>query len=265
MKKKMGKAEIIVPVIACIIACIFIGLFIYMFFSPKVVLIVTPQYNEETSKDKNVLQAFDNSTLENDFKTYFWWYNTLHETGHMLKAANGDSIKITGAEEEQWANDFAYAYWSRYGEEDRLSDLERIVNYATEHVKNDDNYTGDYMEYAKKNWNNPKFNTFNNYGYFQFNSVKESIKNKRELEDVLKDIGITNVTLNDNELVYDELTTDTCNKIVIDAINNIHEWGLKFPEMYHKYSIDPFESYSRYTTKGFYGFYTLTDGNLRDK
>ena len=100
------------------------------------------------------------------------------------------------------------------------------------------------MEYAKKHWNDNNFYTFNNYGYFQFSCGKETFKSKKDLKTVLKEMGITNADLSKNKTVnYKTINKDVCNQILNDAINNIHEWGLSYPNVVHKYTTNPYYSY----------------------
>lgn len=179
---------------------------------------------------------------------YFWWFNVLHEVGHALIEYNG-KIKISRPEEEQLVNDFAYAYWAYYGEEEKLLQVEEIIDYAVAHIQNDEKSDMNYMEYAKKNWNKSSFWKFNNYGYFQFNAGKETFKNKKTLDTVLKEMGITNYTLNNIKLSYDTIDEANCEKILNDAVDNIHKMGLKFPEVRHMYTKDPYYSYFKDTNK----------------
>lgn len=262
-KIKIGKFSTNIGELILIILLI-IGL-ILVFTSPKVALIVTQKYNQGTEdENNNVKIAFGEENTEEKFKLYFWWYNVLHEVGHGLIYYNGNN-NMSGPEKEQLVNDFAYAYWSYYGEQDKLDELEPIINYAVEHIKNDENSNMNYMEYARENWNKESFGTFNNYGYFQFNSVSETFKNKKTLEEVLKEMGITNANLsNTKQLNYEYIDKDTCNKILYDAIDNVHEWGLEFPDTYHKYNTNPYYSYFRASNKFYYSITNLFDKSLSD-
>ncbi len=236
---------------------------ILVYTSPKTALIVTPKYNQETAQDKDVITALGEENTEYNFKLYFWWYNVIHEIGHGVKDHNGNK-NISGAEEEQLVNDFAYAYWSYLGQQDKLDEVEQIINYAVEHVQNDENSNVNYMEYAKSNWNKKTFLTFNNYGYFQFNSVKETFKNKKSLAEVLKEMGVNNANLSNTKMVsYDNIDEQTCDKIINDTIDNIHAWGLKFSNTIHKYSTDAFDSYYRSNRKAYIYMELLFNNKLR--
>ncbi len=262
-KIKIGKFSITISDLVITILCVIFMIAVYT--SPKVALIVTQKYNEGTQEEnKNVQIAFGDKNTEETFKLYFWWYNILHEVGHGLIYYNSDK-DFSGPEEEQLVNDFAYAYWNFYGGQENLDKLEPIINYAVEHVKNDENSDVNYMQYAQKNWENESFYTFNNYGYFQFNSVAETLENKKTLEEVLKEMGIENVELsNGKELEYEIIDKETCDKILYDAIDNVKEWGLEFPTTYHKYTPDPMYSYFQATNKFYYNIIMLLDKTLTD-
>ena len=113
------------------------------------------------------------------------------------------------------------------------------------------------MEFAEENWNKPSFNTFNNYGWFQFSCVKESLKNKKSLEEVLTEMKIKNFKIPEKELLeYNDITEEKSTKIINDAVNNFNEWGLVFPKTYQKFDNDPNANYSR-GAKNILGIYDL--------
>lgn len=244
------------------VACL---LLIFHFSSPKVGLLVTQNYNQGTAEQNNSVKvALGEDNTEEKFKQYFWWYNVLHEVGHGLMSYNSNK-KYNDAEAEQLVNDFAYAYWQYYGNQEELNQVEEIINYAYDHIHNEEGRTMNYMEYAKKNWNKKSFYTFDNYGYFQFSSVKETFKNKKNLETVLNEMGITNAVLSNKKILkYDTLDKETVDNIINDAIDNIHDWGLKFPKVYHKYTTNPYYSYFKPTRKYMYDITVFFDKSLSD-
>ena len=82
------------------------------------------------------------------------------------------------------------------------------------------------------------FFTFNNYGWFQFTSVKKSLENRKTLDEVLYEMGIKEYKLNGNKLlIYETIDEDTSTQIIDDAIDNINAWGLKMPKAIHHFSI----------------------------
>lgn len=253
----IGKLEI---EINTLIFCAVIGIVLIIYcLSPNIYSITTARYGKWSETDNNNVEtALGRENTEGRFLTYFQWYNVVHELGHGILRYNSN-IKLSGAEEEQLVNDFAVAYWLYYGEESKINELKDIVEYASNNIKSSAEEGITYMEFAEKNWNKLSFNTFNNYGWFQFSSVKESLKNGKELKDVLKDMGIENYNLIDSKkLEYPIIDEEVSTQIINDAINNFHEWGLKFPKCYHKFSNNPNSNYSG-NRKNFLGIYNLIE------
>ena len=118
------------------------------------------------------------------YELYFHWYNVIHELGHAIMMFNS-SCELHPVEEEQLVNDFAYAYWKYYGEQEKLKELSSIVNDTickfSVPTCNDESY----IDYAKNVWETEEFFTFNNYGWFQFSSVQAAIANAPNLEQAL--------------------------------------------------------------------------------
>lgn len=240
-----------------IVVPIFILLIICYFLSPKIYLVTTARYGQGTENDnKNVEIALGKENTEERFKLYFQWYNVIHELGHGVLRYNSD-IKISAAEEEQLVNDFAVAYWLHYGEAEKINELENIVEYASNNIKSNAPKGMNHLEYGKKNWSKPSFNTFNNYGWFQFNCVKESLKNKKTLEEVLKEMKIKNFKATKSKLFeYPIITEEVSTKIINDAVNNFHKWNLEFPEVIQFFDDDPNANYSK-PFRNIFGIYNL--------
>lgn len=225
--------------------------------SPNVYLVTTAIYGKGTSEDnKNVEIALGSQDTEKRFLLYFQWYNVIHELGHGVLRYNSD-IKISDAAEEQLVNDFAVAYWLYYGEEEKINELNDIVEYAVDHIDSDVEDGITYMEFAEKNWNKSSFDTFNNYGWFQFSCVKESLSNRKTLEEVLNEMNIKDITVAEQKLLqYPVINEEVSTKIINDAIENFHEWGIEFPKVYHFYNNNPNANYSR-KGKNLFGIYDL--------
>lgn len=214
-------------------------------FLPKVYAVTTARYGNIKEKDMAAVQeSLGTEATEENFLLYFQWYNVVHELGHGVIRYNGNR-KISSVEEEQLANDFAVAYWLTYGDEEMIAQLERVVAYAAEHMKSDAE-DEDYMEFGRKNWKKRSFFTFRNYGWFQFHSTRESLKNRKSLEEVLKNMGVKEFDLPavTQKLSYPTITEEVSTQILSDAADNIRSWGLKFPEVHQKFSNDPNDNYS---------------------
>lgn len=241
---KIGKIEIEVIDIIAILMVILV--FAVYFLSPKRFLITTASYGKGSKKDNALVEkVMGKENPEERFKIYFQWYNVVHELGHGVLHYNSD-LKIDKAKEEQLVNDFAVAYWMYYGETDKLVELADIANYAASQLESPIKDESKYLEYAEKNFNKKEFKTFNNYGWFQFTCVKESVKNMKSLEKVLKEMGIENYKLNKQKtLEYETINEETSGIIIDDAIENFNEWGLYFPKAHQKFSNNPNNNHSR--------------------
>lgn len=251
---KIGKLVIVENPMELIIVAV---LLLITFLSPNIYLITTARYGQGSETDNhNVEIALGQENTEENFLLYFQWFNVLHELGHGVLKYNSN-IKLSNAEEEQLVNDFALAYWLYYGEEDKINKLTEIVDYAATHIESDAENGITYMEFAEKNWYNPSFETFNNYGWFQFNSVKESINKRKSLDEVLKKMGIENITIPEQKLLqYPTINEDVSTQIINDAVDNFHSWGLEFPKVYQSFNNDPNANYSK-GVKNILGIYTL--------
>ena len=92
--------------------------------------------------------------------------------------------------------------------------------------------------------------TFEEYGWFQFNSVKSSIEKDLSLEEAFNNLGLDKKANYDEEkLSYGEIDETTCDNIIKDTINKFKKWGMIYPEVTHTYSNDPNMNYSMPTTK----------------
>ena len=238
---------------------IFVALAIIL--SPKMYWVTTAKWttwNEENTK--NVVTAMGENKTEERFRLYFQYYNVLHELGHGLIHYN-HGVDIHIVDEEQLVNDFAVAYWTYYGDKEKIDELYDIVTYAVEHIGN--NYINgiDYLENAKKHSSKESFDddffNFNDYGWFQFSSVKYSIEQNKPLEEVLKEMGFKDFKLTKKEmLIHEKLDEKESTKIINEAIEIFNEWGLYFPKAYQSFSNDPNENASR-PFKNILGIFSL--------
>ena len=238
---------------------IFIALAVIL--SPKMYWVTTAKWtnwNEENTK--NVVTAMGEENTEERFRLYFQYYNVIHELGHGLMIYN-KGVNIPIAEEEQLVNDFAVAYWRYYGDPQKTDELYDIVTYAVEHVG--DNYKNgvDYMENAKKHSDNNDFDddffNFNDYGWFQFSSVKHSLEQNKSLDEVLREMGFKDYKLTDKELlIHNNINEVESTKIINEAVKKFNEWGLYFPNAYQSFSSDPNMNASR-PIKNILGIFNL--------
>ena len=254
-KIMLGKIVIANSITELIISSIVIIFAILYFMSPDIFFIKTARFGKGSEIDNNnVITALGTENTEEKFNLYFQWFNVLHELGHGILGYNSD-IKLSNVEEEQVVNDFALAYWLYYGEEEKINELNDIVDYAVNNIKSDAEEGITHMEFAEKNWYKSSFKTFNNYGWFQYSCVKESLNKRKTLDVVLKEMGIENVKLPEPRLLkYGKINEKISNQIINDAVNNFNEWGLTFPKAYQSFGDDPYVNYSK-KAKNIFGIY----------
>lgn len=253
-KPKLG---VIIAAIVVLLAVVPVSGVLAFAFSPDMYAVTTARWTEwDAENTGNVKAAMGEENTEERFRLYFQYYNVIHELGHgLLRYNHGTDLPI--AEEEQLVNDFAVAYWNYYGEPEKMEELYDIVTYAVDHVGENTQNGVDYMELAKENSSHSSFKkeffNFNDYGWFQFSSVKHSIEQNRSLEDVLKDMGCENAVLPEKTiLVHTVINEEESTAIINEAVQNFNEWGLVFPQAYQSFNDDPNNNYSS-PSKNFLG------------
>jgi len=232
------KLKSLTPIIAIILLSCFACL-IY-FTSPQAALITTGRYGQGTiEENKTVDSILGEEYAKERFELYFQWYNILHETGHVIVWFNSDK-KPYIVDEEQLVNDFAVAFWTYYGEEKKLDDLEFIVSYALENIVRPADESTTHLDFARANWGKSDFFTFNNYGWFQFSCVNKSLSETKSLESVLTEMGVKNITIQPQQtLSYPFIGENTTEEIIGDAVSVLREWGAVIPDVYHTFDNNP--------------------------
>lgn len=236
----------------CMIGVAVLVVVVYI-VSPRAHVITTGQFGQGSDENTAFLVSILGAeNTEDKFNLYFFWHNVVHELGHSIIIANADTRPHI-VDEEQLVNDFSIAFWATYGEAGLLDELQSVVTYALENFERPVDEDTTHIEYALRNWGLNDFLTFNNYGWFQFSMVNESLNNVRSLEEVLADMGIENITVQEAKtLVYDEINEETVPKIIADTVSIMRDWGVYFPAIYHRFSTDP-NNNSVLPTKNIYG------------
>ena len=256
-RSRKSKVGVTIAVIVAMLAAVPVSGVLAFAFSPDMYAVTTARWTDwDAENTSNVRTAMGEENTEERFRLYFQYYNVIHELGHgLLQYNQGTDLPI--AEEEQLVNDFAVAYWNYYGEPEKMDELYDIVTYAVEHVGDNTQNGVDYMELAKANSDHSSFSkeffNFNDYGWFQFSSVKHSIEQNKSLEDVLKEMGLENAVLPEKKvLAHPVINEEESTAIIDEAVQNFNEWGLNFPKTYQMFNNDPNNNYSS-KSKNFLG------------
>ena len=206
----------------------------------KTVEIITGRYGKGTSEQNEVVDLIlGKINTRERFETYFHWYNILHELGHSIMYFNTD-VRPHPVNEEQMVNDFAIAYWLYYGEDEKINFLNEIISYSLIHLKCPAPTGVSHIEYAQEKWGTQDFYNFNDYGWFQFNCVKDSLRERKNLTFVLNQMGIKNIQVQpEKTITYSVINENTARKIIEDAVLTMGKWGLKLPNVYIVFDNDP--------------------------
>ena len=213
-----------------VISLLIVCSILFIVFVPDGFMVYTGIYGTGSKEENEFIDKVMGENAEENYKLYFYWYNVMHESAHGVIWFNGNK-EFTYAENEMLANKFAVAYWKKYGEEDKVKKLEEIVDYALSNLTNPAKDGQTITEWLNENYKTQAGNqSFNDYGYFQFKSVKEAFESTDSLEDVVKEMTDKKVVLNDKKLSYKTIDKDSSTQVIFDASDNFREWGLNFPE-----------------------------------
>jgi hypothetical protein len=265
---KTTNNKLVISIVIAIMLLAIIAAIVLIVLPGNKYLINTARYQKWDDVTTGYVEtAMGKENTEERFRTYFQWYNVIHEMGHGI-IHNNNGIDIQIAEEEQLVNDFAVAYWRYYGEEEKIDLLKDIVDYAVVNVG--DNYKNgvDYMELAKENSTYDSFNdsffNFEDYGWFQFSSVKNALEKDLTLDEALQNMGIKNYKLNNRKsLKYEKINEKESRVVIEDAYHNFLEWGLYYPEPAQIFWSDP-NMNSSGTIKNYFYIIDLLDNFIKE-
>lgn len=191
--------------------------------------IVTGDYRKAPAEQQKMIHELFGKEAERNYEIYFHWYNVLHELGHAIMMFNAPS-RPHPAEEEQLVNNFAYAYWMHYGEQEKLKKLRSIVAETIQKFSVPANGNESYLDYAKRKWGTEELFSFNNYGWFQFSSVQAAIAGSSGLEQALNSMCADRVSPRKAETLQYETCPQIAARVVADAIRRMKDWGVRLPD-----------------------------------
>jgi len=215
--------------------------------SAPVAVIVNGLYGQGTSEQNEMIHSLLGGELARDrFELYFQWYNTIHELGHMITHSNGTAQLRHMVEEEMLANSFAIAFWTYFGEEEKLYALEEAVEYILSNITPpvENVHHLDFMREAVDAGRFAEVFEFETYGWFQFSIVRDILRYRDSLDlaQLLTEMtGSENIQAQPRQrLAYENLGTDIVPIIVGDAISVLEDWGVEnLPDVYIAFSTDP--------------------------
>ena len=219
--------------------------------SELVPVIINGLYGQGLTRQNEMIHSFLGGTDARErFELYFQWYNTIHELGHLITFSYGtydpNNMENTRhmVDEEVLVNSFAVAFWMNFGEEEKLYALEEAVSYILGNLHPPvDNMT--HLEFMREMVDNNRLHevsSFEIYGWFQFNMVKEILQNRESLnlEALLMEMTGNYVNIQTSErLIYPSLGEYMTLKILADAVSLLRTWGVHVPSFYLAFSTDP--------------------------
>lgn len=164
-------------------------------------------------------------------RIYFQWYNIIHEFCHILKFHQyGIQVDWSkeGASEEQAVNDFAVAYWKKFGESSKLEFIMNEINGILKRIPNPVPKGEEFLHYFNTHFGE-ETSSVELYGFLQFTCVKRAFDSSETLSEVLNRFGIKNNDICEKKLIYTDgyhpqIIVDDCCKI-------LNEMGVKTPKV----------------------------------
>ena len=212
----------------------------------RVGVIAAGLYGQGTEEQKASVYSLTGDGVDGRrrFELYFNWYNNMHEVGHMLGGHYGTQSSRHMVEEEQLVNSFAIAFWSYYGEAEKLEELEATVKYVLSNVTPPvDNMS--HLEYVRQEIDKGNYGNVynvNTYGWFQYNIVLDALRERDSLDlaSILAQMGVENVNLQPGQkLTYQSVGADMIPEILADATSVLRGSGVDVPDIYIMFDTDP--------------------------
>jgi hypothetical protein len=192
--------------------------------------ILTGLWNKASEDTKQpFINLFSDEHIAGEFhRMYFQWYNIIHEFGHLLREHHGLHVDWSkeGASEEQAVNDFAMAYWKKFGETSKIefimNSIKDILNRIPNPVPKDEDFLGYFNKHFSEAQQNVEL-----YGFLQFTCVKRAFDSSETLNEVLNRFGITNGDICGKELIYTNGYHPQ--RIIDDCIKILNQMGVSTP------------------------------------
>lgn len=183
--------------------------------------------NEEQQQGYKMLFGAEN--IQYFFDLYFHWYNLVHEMGHCI--VEKQSAEFSKVDEEMYVNSLAVAYYRYMGEDEKLGQLkERLTNILNQVPAPMPEGEG-FVDFYTRIWNTEAINNVMIYGYFQLRSVLEALKNEKDLDAVLKEIGVEIKASENLEKCTAEIKSDNAVHFLETARKNLISLGVDVPEI----------------------------------
>lgn len=192
--------------------------------------ILTGLWNNASEDTKQpFINLFSDEHIAGEFhRIYFQWYNIIHEFGHILREHHGIQVDWSkeGASEEQAVNDFAMAYWKKFGETSKIEFIMNWIKDILNRIPNPVPKYEDFLGYFNKHFREAQ--NVELYAFLQFTCVQRAFDSSETLNEVLNRLfGTTNDNICGKELIY----TNGCHpqRIVDDCSKILNQMGVSTP------------------------------------
>ena len=182
---------------------------------------------EEQQMGFAMLLGADN--IQYKFDLYFHWYNLVHEMGHCIKS--GCDVERSNVKEEMYVNELAVAYYRQIGEDERLSELQNMIQNAVNNMPSPVPEGEDFAGFYERIWGTDQLMNVMVYGYLQLNSVLLALKNNKSLEAVLNEIGISIDTGKELAKCDLEIASENAENFLLSARENLMKLGVDVPQI----------------------------------
>lgn len=190
----------------------------------------TGQFETASPEDRDLVQYLLGENTDEKFELYFHWYNVVHEIGHAVMDFNCES-RPHPVEEEQLVNDFAVAFWRMYGEKGKLEAVHAIIEDALQRFRVPAKGMT-HMEFARAKWGTDELHNFNNYGWFQYNCVRQSFESNSMLGETLTKMGIAHVCPQESRGLKYCVDERLPHNVVRDVVQVLRDWRISLPERF---------------------------------
>lgn len=174
--------------------------------------------------------------IQYKFDLYFHWYNLVHEMGHCVVEACGK--QLSPLMEEMFVNEFAVGYYRYIGDDERLGELQTMLQAAVDNMPSPVPEGESFEEYYSRIWGTEELMSVMVYGYLQLNSVLLALKKDKPFGEILAELGLTPGS---SETVRCELpiTSENAEAFLNSARENLIRLGIDVPEIRIQLLDDP--------------------------
>ncbi|MTI47878.1 MAG: hypothetical protein FH761_08555 [Firmicutes bacterium] len=178
------------------------------------------------------------------YELYFYWYNIVHEMGHILKSQYGSTEQGNPWKEEQYVNEFAVAFWRENQQEERLEMLKKFLEEILTIIPSPIPDGIPALKFFNENYHKLAENPLE-YGYFQFYLVVNSLEKSDKLYDVIKNRIWDDIEYFEPNycIEYENINEKLPKEIINDLRDYLKEFGMHLPDISVQKKSTPYIQY----------------------